>query len=192
MIVQACLNGARSRDYHPRLPVTIDTIAEEAVDAVAAGAAELHLHVRGPDGAESLAPAAVDATIGALRARLPGTLVGVSTGAWIEKDEDCRLTMIAGWSVLPDHVSVNVSEGGAPALIERLHRRGVGVEAGLASAADAERLVRLRVAPPTPRVLGGIEGQAPGWGMVEGDPLPAVLARARPMKPRLLPRGGAP
>ena len=59
---------ARPRDYHPRLPVTVEAIVEEAVDAVAAGAAELHLHVRGPDGAESLAPAAVDATVAALRA----------------------------------------------------------------------------------------------------------------------------
>jgi uncharacterized protein (DUF849 family) len=100
MIVQACLNGARSRDYHPRLPMTVDTIVEEGVDAVAAGAAELHLHVRGPDGAETLEPSAVDGTIRALRARLPGTLIGISTGAWIEKDDDRRIAMISGWNNL--------------------------------------------------------------------------------------------
>ena len=160
MIVQACLNGARSPDYHPRLPVTVEAIVEEAVAAVTAGAAELHLHVRGPDGAESLAPAAVDATVAALRPRLPGTLIGVSTGAWIERDDDCRLAMIAGWHELPDHASVNLSEGGAPAVIEQLHRRGVGVEAGLASAADAERLVRLGLAPLALRILIEIEEQA--------------------------------
>ncbi len=84
MLVQACLNGARSRGYHPRLPLTPDALAADARDCVRAGAAELHLHVRGPDGAESLAPAAVDATVAALRAAVPGTLVGISTGAWIE------------------------------------------------------------------------------------------------------------
>jgi uncharacterized protein (DUF849 family) len=110
MIVQACLNGALSRDYHPRFPVTVDAIVEEAVDAVAAGAAELHLHVRGPDGAESLAPGAVDATRAALRSRLPGTLIGISTGAWIEKSDDRRLAMVAGWRELPDHASVNLGE----------------------------------------------------------------------------------
>jgi uncharacterized protein (DUF849 family) len=186
MIVQACLNGARSRDYHPRLPVTVDAIVEEAVDAVAAGAAELHLHVRRPDGAESLAPAAVNATVAALRARLPGTLIGISTGAWIEKDDDCRVAMVAGWRELPDHASVNLGEGGAPAVIERLHRRGVGVEAGLASAADAERLVRLGLAALTLRVLVEIEEQALDEAMAAADAILAVLARAGLRKPVLL------
>jgi uncharacterized protein (DUF849 family) len=86
---------------------------------------------RGPDGAESLAPGHVDATITMLRDRLPGTLIGISTGAWIERDDDRRLAMIDGWRELPDHASVNLKEPGAPAVIERLYRRGVGVEAGL-------------------------------------------------------------
>jgi uncharacterized protein (DUF849 family) len=140
VIVQACLSSARPRDYRRRLPVTVDAIAEEAVEAVAAGAAELRLHVRGPDGAESLAPEAEDATVAALRARLPGTLVGVSTGARIGRDEDRRLAMIAGRGEPPDHASVNLGEAGVPVVIERPHRRGVDAEAGLASAADAERL----------------------------------------------------
>jgi uncharacterized protein (DUF849 family) len=186
MIIQACLNGARPRDYHPRLPVTIDAIAEDAVDAVAAGAAELHLHVRGPEGAESLAPEAVDATVAALRARLPGTLIGISTGTWIERDDDRRLAMIAGWRELPDHASVNLGEAGAPAVIERLHRRGVGIEAGLASAADAERLVRLGLGPLALRLLIEIEEQALDKAMAAADAVLAVLARAGLRKPVLL------
>jgi uncharacterized protein (DUF849 family) len=186
MIIQACLNGARPRDYHPRLPVTIAALAEEAVDAVAAGAAELHLHVRGPDGAESLTPEAVDATVAALRTRLPGTLIGISTGAWIEQNDDRRLALIAGWRELPDHASVNLGEAGAPAVIERLRRRGVGVEAGLASAADAERLVRLGLGPLTLRLLIEIEEQALDKAMIAADAVLAVLARAGLRKPVLL------
>jgi uncharacterized protein (DUF849 family) len=186
MIIQACLNGARPRDYHPRLPVTIDAIAEDAVDAVAAGAAELHLHVRGPDGAESLTPEAVDATVAALRTRLPGTLIGISTGAWIEQNDDRRLALIAGWRELPDHASVNLGEAGAPAVIERLRRRGVGVEAGLASAADAERLVRLGLGPLTLRILIEIEEQTLDKAMTAADAVLAVLARAGLRKPVLL------
>jgi hypothetical protein len=56
----------------------------------------------------------VDATVTALRARLPGTLIGISTGAWIERDDDRRLTMVAGWRELPDHASVNLSVAAAP------------------------------------------------------------------------------
>jgi uncharacterized protein (DUF849 family) len=186
MIVQACLNGARPPRYHPRLPVTVDAIVAEAVEAVAAGAAELHVHVRGPDGRESLAPEAVDATVAALRARLPGTLIGVSTGAWIERDEDRRLAMVAGWSALPDYASVNLREAGAPAVIEMLRRRGIGVEAGLASAADAARLVALGLAPLALRVLIEVEEQTPGEAMAVTDAILAVLARGGIEKPVLL------
>ena len=107
-------------------------IAETARDAAAvvrAGAAEIHLHVRDEAARESLAPDAVDATLAAVRAAVPGTLVGVSTGAWIEGDEDRRLAHIAGWRELPDHASVNLSEPGAPAVVELLHRRvGLGAD----------------------------------------------------------------
>ena len=111
---------------------------------------EIHLHVRVPSGRESLAPADVDATMAAVRAAVPGTLVGISTGAWIERDDDRRLAYMAAWRELPDYASVNLSEPGAPAVIERLHRLGVGIEAGLASVEDAERLIRLDLARPRP------------------------------------------
>src|SRR5690349_3866372 len=186
MIVQACLNGARPRDYHPRLPITAEALADEAAAAVAAGAAEIHLHVRGPDGAESLAPEAVDATVAALRARLPGTLVGVSTGAWIEQDDDRRLALIDGWRELPDYASVNLSEPDAPAVVERLRRHGIGVEAGVASAADAERLVRLGLGPLALRVLIEVMEQPLDEATAVADAVLAVLARAGLRKPVLL------
>ena len=140
MIVQACLNGARPAAYHPALSLTAAAMAADAVACVAAGAAELHLHPHGPDGRESLAPAAMDATVLAVRRACPGTLAGVSTGAWIEGDADRTLVCIEGWHELPDYASVNLAEPGAPAVMEQLWRRGIGVEAGLASVADAEAL----------------------------------------------------
>lgn len=186
MIVQACLNGARPPGYHPRLPLTPEAIAEEGAAAVAAGAAEIHAHVRDADGRESLAPEAVAATVAALRARLPGTLVGISTGAWIEGDDDCRLAMIAGWRVLPDHASVNLGEAGAAAVIEALHRRGVGIEAGLATVADAERLARLGLAPLALRVLIEIDEPELGAATAAADAILAALARSGVTKPVLL------
>jgi uncharacterized protein (DUF849 family) len=187
MIVQACLNGARpSRGYHPRLPVDPEALARDAAEVVAAGAGEIHLHVRGADGAETLAPDAVDATLAAVRARVRGTLVGVSTGEWIERDEDRRLAMIAGWRSLPDHASVNLSEAGAPAVIGLLHRRGVAVEAGLATAADAERLLRLDLGRLALRVLVEIGEQDLGEAMAATDAILATLARGGLAKPVLL------
>ena len=118
-----------------------------------AGAGEIHLHVRDAEGKESLAPVDVDATMATVRAAVPGTLVGISTGEWIERDDDRRLAHIAAWCDLPDHASVNLSEPGAPAVVERLHRRGIGIEAGLATVADAERLARLGLAALSLRLL---------------------------------------
>jgi uncharacterized protein (DUF849 family) len=186
MIVQACLNGARAPDYHPCLPVSIEALVADGSATIKAGAAELHLHVRGPDGVESLAPEQVDATITTLRERLPGTLIGISTGAWIERDDDRRLVMIGGWRELPDHASVNLTEPGAPAVIERLHRLGVGVEAGLASVAAAERLVRLGLGRLCLRVLIEIEEQTLAEAMSVADGILSVLARAELNKPILL------
>jgi uncharacterized protein (DUF849 family) len=186
MIVQACLNGARAPDYHPGLPVSIEALVADGCAAVKAGAAELHLHVRGPDNVESLAPEHVDATITALRKRLPGTLVGISTGAWIERDDDRRLAMIDGWRKLPDHASVNLNEPGAPAVIERLYRRGVDIEAGLASVAAAERLVRLGLGRLCLRVLIEIEEQTLDEAMPIADGILSVLALAELKKPILL------
>lgn len=186
MIVQACLNGARPAGWHPRLPTNAQALATDAAAVVRAGAQELHLHVRGADGAESLEPADVDATVAAVRAAVPGTLIGVSTGAWIEPDEDRRLALIAGWRELPDHASVNLSEAGAPAVIERLRRLGVGVEAGLASTADAERFVRLGLAGLALRVLIEIEEQDLADAMAVADAILEVLERARVKKPILL------
>lgn len=186
MIIQACLNGARPAGYHPRLPVVIDALAEDAAETVAAGAGELHLHVRAPDGRESLAPGHVDATLAAVRARVPGTLVGISTGAWIEPDDDRRLGVIGSWRELPDYASVNLSETAAPAVIERLHRLGVGIEAGLASVADAERLVRLGLTPLALRILIEIEEQAVAAAQALAADIAAVLTRGGVRKPILL------
>lgn len=148
MIVQACLNGARSHDYHPALPLTGEQIARDAAACVAAGAAELHIHPRGEDGQESLS--AVDDTVRAVRLACPGTLIGVSTGAWIEADEERTRRCIRAWRERPDYASVNLCEPDAPGLMVALRGVGVAVEAGLASVRDAQRYV---AAPDRDRVL---------------------------------------
>jgi uncharacterized protein (DUF849 family) len=71
MIVQACLNGARAASFHPALPVTPDAIARDAVAAVQAGAAELHIHIRDEGGRETLRPEIVDMTMKKLRRACP-------------------------------------------------------------------------------------------------------------------------
>ena len=185
MIVQACINGARDAAFHPALPLTPAAMARDVAACVAAGAAEAHLHVRGSDGRESLAPAAVDATVQAVRRACPGTLIGVSTGAWIERDAARTLAAIDGWREPPDYASVNLAEPEAPAVIERLRRRGVGVEAGLASVADAERLVALNLGALAFRMLVEVNEQDVGEALAVVDGIETTLNQAGLRRPIL-------
>lgn len=186
MIVQACLNGGHPPSYHPALPCSIQTLVEDGRKVVTVGASELHLHVRDDRGLESLAPSSVDATMRALKTALPGTLIGISTGAWIEKDDDRLLAYIGRWSVLPDYASVNLSEKNAPAVMERLHRLGIGVEAGIGNADDAERLLRLGLDRFALRFLVEINEQESDRAHAASDEILAVLRSATFAKPILL------
>ncbi|MET2825657.1 3-keto-5-aminohexanoate cleavage protein [Mesorhizobium shangrilense] len=184
MIVQACINGARPRDFHPKLPLTAQAMASDAAACVAAGATELHIHPRGTDGRESLG--AIDDTVLAVRRACPGTLIGVSTGAWIENDEERTRTAIGAWRELPDYASVNLSEADAPTVMDLLRKRGVGIEAGLASVADAQRFVGLPGHNRVLRILIEIEEQDLSTAREVADGIHAVLERASVRRPILL------
>jgi uncharacterized protein (DUF849 family) len=138
MLFQACLNGDRAE---PQVPKTPDELAEAAAQAVAAGARSIHCHPRDPDGHESLAPADVAAAVHAIRVALPRTELSLTTGLWITGgDLDARTAAIAGWTERPDLVSLNVSEEGWTELAALLAERGIGIEAGVWTVADAEAL----------------------------------------------------
>ena len=133
-MLQVCLNGARSRADHARLPVSPADLAEAARAAVAAGAEDIHLHPKTPDGDDSLAANIVGAALLAVRAAVPGVSVGVTTGAWTATD---RLSDIRQWTVLPDHASVNWHEDGADDIAMALLDMGVAVHAGIFSGTPA-------------------------------------------------------
>ncbi len=139
MLLQAAINGARDPEAHPALPVSAGQFAEAAAGAVRSGAGEVHLHVRGADGRESLHPASVAHVITAVRQACQVPL-GISTGAWIESDPDRRLALVSQWRIRPDFASVNFDEPGAPELARTLFDLGVGLEAGVANVAAAEAL----------------------------------------------------
>ena len=131
MLIKAALNGGRTLAEHPAIPITPAELAASARGSVAAGAGAIHLHVRGPDGRESLDPADVAKALNAVRSAVPATPVGVSTGAWILRDAELRHEVVSRWKVLPDFASVNFKEEGALPLAELLLCRGIGVEVGL-------------------------------------------------------------
>lgn len=160
-LIQAALNGARPRRFHTALPCTARELAREAAAAVSAGAGLLHIHPRGPDDRETLAPAAIAEALTAVRAAVPSVPVGVSTGDWIAPGGAARRAEIAAWTVLPDYVSVNLSEADAAEVIHLAGTRGIGVEAGLSSPADVDRLAGLGEAARCLRILVEINEQDP-------------------------------
>lgn len=129
-MLQACLNGSRAPGDHPALPISPADVAADAQAVVAAGADELHLHPRAADGSETLDPIAVADVLRAVRQAVPGTPIGVTTGAWTGSATQ-RIESVSQWAELPDYASVNWHEDGAAELVDLLVNRGVGVEAGL-------------------------------------------------------------
>src|SRR5215218_2927092 len=133
------------------MPVSAQELARDAAACVAAGAGAIHLHPRGADGAERLDAEVVDAVVAAVRAAC-GMPVGVSTGAWVEPDLGRRLELVARWSA-PDYTSVNLSEPGAAEVMRAVLDAGVGIEAGVSSVQDAERLAASGLGDRVTRVL---------------------------------------
>jgi len=186
MIIQACINGNRDRAFHAAVPLTREAIVADSGAVVAAGAAEVHLHVRDREQRETLRPDVVDETIDAVRRACPGTFIGISTGEWIERDDARRRDYLRSLAVLPDHASVNYAETDCAGVVAILRDRGIGVEAGLATAADARRLIDMGVDTAVLRVLIEIDIQDATAAWAEQAAIEAALARRAVPKPILL------
>lgn len=141
MWLKAYLNGPRPRGSAPTVPITPGELAQDGRNAVDAGAVALHIHPRGVDGKETLEPEPMAAALTAVRTTCPGIPIEVSTAAWIEGDVARRLACVHRWTVFPDSAGVNFGEPGAAELATTLLAKGIGVEAGLFSADDAQRLI---------------------------------------------------
>ncbi|MCG5431080.1 3-keto-5-aminohexanoate cleavage protein [Mycobacterium sp. MYCO198283] len=151
--VEACVNGARTPDEHPNLPVTPAQLAAAAVAVHRAGALAVHLHPKDGDGRDSLRPEVVGAAVTAVREALPGLPLGVTTGIWAAGDPQERMRLVEAWEVLPDFASVNWHEPGAEALARHLLSRGVGVECGIYHADAAASWAASDVAQHCLRVM---------------------------------------
>jgi uncharacterized protein (DUF849 family) len=186
-MLQACLNGARSRTDHPKIPLTPEDLARDAQAVVAAGVAELHVHPRDADGAETLDADDIEVALTTIRAKVPGVPVGVSTREGIRTDKTRGFAQMKAWLVLPDYVSVNLSEADAPEIITLMIAKGIGIEAGLATAADARRFVALPTVKDCLRVLIEIDFEKDVAGALNlADEIVGILNENRVALPMLL------
>jgi hypothetical protein len=173
--VKACINGARTPDQHPNLPVTPERLAAEALAAHGAGAKAVHMHPKAADGVDSLLPQHVDAAVAAVRLAAPGLPLGVTTGFWALPDADARLSAVDGWTVLPDFASVNWHEPGSEDLARLLLSKGLGVEVGIFHAEAAESWAASEMAQHCNTRGSAVCRPASGWrtrcGCRTGRPL---------------------
>jgi uncharacterized protein (DUF849 family) len=174
-LLQAALNGDRE---HPALPRTPAELAAEARAAVDAGARVVHLHPYDAEGHETLDAEPCAAALRAVRAVCPGTPVSLSTSADIVPDPARRRALVAAWTELPELVTANQGEEGIVDLCALLVERGIGIEAGLLSLADAHAFVAAGVADRCVRAMVEPLGEDPDAALAEAEAIEEVLAAA--------------
>lgn len=154
-MVQCAMNGGWCHDDHPDVPVTLKEIVADAAACQRAGAGSVHVHPRRPgDGLETLAADVHDAVVAAIRQAAPGLEISCSTQEEIDLGGLAdRHAAVRAWRTPPDVVTLNLSEAGALELAPTLLDCGIGIEAGLFTLADAERLLTAPWAARVHRVM---------------------------------------
>lgn len=150
IFLQCALNGER---IHPAAPRTPPAIAAAARAAVEAGAQSVHVHAFDDAGRETLDGTACANVLRAIRVLCPKTPISLTTSATIVRDPQERFRIVEAWQEMPDLVTANQGEAGIVELCELLLSRGVGIEAGLLTAEDAQAFVRSGLAGRCRRVL---------------------------------------
>jgi len=171
---------------HRRVPTSASELALDAIAVRRAGADELHIHVRAEDGTETLEPAAVARTLMAIRQAVPGMPIGLGTGTWIKPGGRHRHQHIREWTEKPDYASVNLGEADAPEVADLLVASGVGIEAGVWNAGDAERYVAEIDFDKCLRALVEMTDRNGDEALREAHRVLSVLDRARCALPILL------
>jgi uncharacterized protein (DUF849 family) len=160
MAVKACLNGSRSADDHPAVPLTAEAIAADAAAVHRAGAFAIHVHPRDGDQRQTLAADWCAATVTAVRQAAPGLAIGFSTSAGIDPDPFARAAALGSWRVRPDFVSVNASELGWAGIVRAARHAELAVEVGLATPDDADQFAASPFVHQVLRVIVEVEGGA--------------------------------
>ena len=126
-MLQACLNGSRTAEEHPALPLSPERLAEDAADVAALGVTSVHIQPRDVIGALTLAGPEIATTIATVRAAVPGIEISVSTNV-----PGNPAALIASWAPLaagrPDIAGVHVGQPGWRVLAQALHQVNVGIE----------------------------------------------------------------
>jgi uncharacterized protein (DUF849 family) len=151
LIVCVAPTGARrTKADHPSLPVTLDELATDAAECLAAGARVLHLHVRDGEGRHTLDAARYRRAISGLHERVGNEMIiQVTTeaiGAYRPEDQTALVRdlrpaaiSIAVGEIMPDQSA----ESAAREFFSWAAGEGIGIQHIVFSADEARQLVSL-------------------------------------------------
>ncbi|WP_427925069.1 3-keto-5-aminohexanoate cleavage protein [Streptomyces sp. cg40] len=165
MFLKAAVNGGLTKTEHPSVPVTPRELAADTAAVIAAGADVVHLHVRTPDGGQTIEPGALAEVLREVRSTAPGAIVGTTTGLWTCSGPEERYALVKAWEVLPDFASVAFSEEGAAETASLVVARGMDLESAVWSLDDIPALlasptlhdnVRILIEPMDPKPAAAV------------------------------------
>ncbi|AJE38755.1 3-keto-5-aminohexanoate cleavage protein [Streptomyces nodosus] len=185
MFLKAAVNGGRTRAEHPAVPVTARQIAADTRAVLTAGADVVHLHVRTPDGGQTIAPDALAEVLRAVRSTAPGAIVGTTTGLWTCSNPEERYGLVESWEFLPDFASVAFSEIGAAETAELVLARGMTLESAVWSVDDVPALLASPTLADNVRILIEPMDEDPGTAVDHAREMAAMIRAAGVVCPLL-------
>jgi len=179
-------NGARrGKADHPRLPVTPDEIARDAAEALDAGAAMIHLHVRGGDGGHTLDAGLYNEATAEVRTAVGDDLVIQITTEAVGRFTSAQQMAVVD-AVRPESVSIalreilpdGADETATAAFFRRTLERGTLLQLIVYDAGELARVEALQaqaVLPAGRLALLAVLGRYSEAGATQGE-LDAYLA----------------
>lgn len=179
MLLKAAINGGRSRNEHPAVPLTIAEIVTASNAVIDAGADVVHAHVIDAEGAQTIHPDWVGEWVRAMRAKNPMITIGTTTGLWTVESHAERMSHVSEWpaDALPDFASVAFSEQGAAEAAELVLERGMVLESAVWSMADVPALLASPTLDQNVRVLIEPETSDAQAAVAECREIAAVLRK---------------
>lgn len=130
LIISAALTGSwPTKAQNPAVPITVEEIAQSAIECWEAGAAIVHIHVRNDDGVVTCDPKRYAAVRQLIRARGSDVIINMSTGGGagrISDEERMAPVALAPEIASFDCGSLNFGHGvfiNSPAFLDELARR---------------------------------------------------------------------
>lgn len=182
MVVNVALTGAvPTKSHNPRVPLSPEEIAADAVACARAGASVVHLHVRDESGAPTHRRDLYERAVGPIRDAVPDLVICVTTSSRVDADPRARMVGLGLETALrPDMASLTLGSFNFPkvvsnnppgtivALLEKMAESGIRpefeiFELGMVNTLHVLAEKGLVPDPPVVNILLGSMGSAPAF-----------------------------